>query len=75
MPNKPMSNNVSSFINYMREEKRIYPDLEHISRKIYYPYAAKGYKRWKEYFKKYYNSDSRYIIRSIKSFFYKKLYI
>lgn len=47
MPNVKLDENDSLWVNYMREYRRKYPKLDHISRKYSYPYIAKSYRKFK----------------------------
>lgn len=54
MPDKPLDENASLWINYMRALKKKYPELEYMSRKIGYPIMAPYYQKWKN---KYYDKN------------------
>jgi hypothetical protein len=47
MPNVKLNVNDSLWLNYMREYRRKYPELDHVSRKISYPHIAKSYREFK----------------------------
>jgi hypothetical protein len=64
MPNKKMIIGDSSWLNFMREIKQKFPELEHISRQLFYPFASKYYQIWKKNFKNVHKDE----LKSIKKF-------
>lgn len=73
MPNKKPILNDNPFHNFMRVNKQLYPDLEHISRREYYPYAGQLYQKWKLYYLRNYKiKNAKNEIESMYSFFQKQ---
>lgn len=69
MPDKPLEVGKSAWLNVMRAIRKKRPDLEHISRKVFYPIASKVYKHWRLYHIKNFKNNKADEIESIKSFF------
>lgn len=68
MPDKPMSVDANAFINFMRAYKHKYPQYEHISRKIFYPYISPYYQQWKQFYEQNYKTTKANEIKSIREY-------
>jgi len=70
MPNKKMILGDNPFHNFMRYHKYLYPHLEHISRRYYYPMAGRLYQKWKKFYNNnYYIKNKKNELQSIIDFF------
>lgn len=59
MPNKPLTEDATAWVNFMREFKRRYPVYEHMSRNFFYPFASKFYKQFKKFYDKNYKIKNK----------------
>ena len=69
MPDRPLSENVSTFINFMRAFKHKYPKYEHVSRRIFYPFISPYYQKWKTHYLANYSPSPSNMIKSLRAWF------
>lgn len=71
MPNQKVVIGDNPFHNFMRIIKQMRPILEHISRKLFYPYAGHLYRQWKAQNNNFNNEQEK--IKSMYNFLSNKL--